>query len=148
MKLFFAALIAILFMAPAANSGTLASATKVARGFSHAMCVADTSTGNCDANGTPDVYAVVDMYATVTFTYTESGTGSCVIYGSGPENDVPGTDDLDSFETVQLNTTALTLAAPQLTLSDFDFKYVWVDCATVGTSVTVYMQGSYGVQKW
>lgn len=135
------------------ESGTVAPRTKTARGTNFLMCDAETSTGICDHNGTKDIYIVVDQYDSITFSMTQVGTGtSCDVYAVGPEvSSVPTTDDLSSIVNplVKINTTSLEAATPQITLTSFDFKYMWVNCSAVGsTSTTVYAHGTFGLQKW
>lgn len=141
-----------------AFSGTVAAATKTARGANHLMCSGlQVINDTCDDadNSTTEIYAVVDTYDSVTFTlYDVGGTSSCDVYAAGPEANVPGSADLMAItdpytaHSVKVNATALTVTAPKLTLSGFDFKYMWISCTAVGTTTRVYMNGSFGRQRW
>ena len=151
MRNIIAFLVALLvFVAPALSGATTqASKTRVTRGYSHAMCPTfGAGTGVCD-NGAAgdDLYARVDMYSTVTFNYTEDGTGACDVYAATQNIDVPGTADLSGLTANKINSTSLSDALDKITFSNFDFYYMWVQCDTVATSVTVEMQGSIGLER-
>ena len=138
-------------------AATQADKIELSRGYGHYMCQAEGSTGNCDKNLTPDLYAIVDDYETVTFFLTETGTGSsCDIYATNVEDRGTPLDDtttvqlidsLDDLAANKINSAPLTLANDKITFTDISFKYMWVKCTAVGTTTTVYMQGSIGPQR-
>lgn len=133
----------------AASAGQQATKTKTENGWSHVICSLESSTGICDNNGTPDIYAIVDMYDTVTFTLIDAGTSTsiCQIYAGTVFDAVPSTADISSLGGTKINSVNLSDSQQRIEFSNLSYKYLWVGCTTADASSTVIMQGSVGLNR-
>ena len=133
-----------------ASAGTVAARTKVESGWSHVMCSLETDVDEgCDADGAEGIFAVVDMYDTVTFTLIDAGTSSsvCEIHAGTTFDDVPGTSDLSTLGGDKINSTSLADAQERIQFNNISYKYLWVVCSVADASSTVIMQGSVGSNR-
>ncbi len=138
--------------------GTTEQATNVrnARGYTYKMCDDETTVSAvvCQNSAGNEIFAIVDRFDTLTFTFHDTGSGdnSCDIFTADQNANVTGSSNLDAeaFEFGPVNSTSLSSTQQVITLSEIDFFYVWVTCAGAGTSplMTVEMQASVGRKRW
>jgi len=147
MKNLLIAIIVACFLPVAATAGQLAARTKTETGWSHVMCEGETSTGVCDLNATNDIYAVVDMYTTVTFSLVDplDSSAVCEIYAATAyDTTVPTAADISAIGGDKINSTDLSNAQERISFSNISYKYMWVSCTTNDADSQVIMQGSVG----
>lgn len=124
------------------------------RGYTFTMCSAEDATGTAVCEGsTGEIYAIVENYDTLTFTYLDTGSGnSCDIYVADQNSDLPGSGNIDAaaFLFGPVNTVSLSDSQEVITLSNVSFYYVVVLCNGGGTSpgMTVEMNAAVGRQRW
>tara|TARA_R110002020_G_scaffold37165_7_gene112282 strand:+ start:708 stop:1181 length:474 start_codon:yes stop_codon:yes gene_type:complete len=140
MKLFniLVAALVLLFASASLAATNQATNVRTARGYTYLMCDEETNAGTavCE-NTTGEIYAIVDRFDTLTFTYLDTGSGnSCDIYGTDQSSDVAGSSDLDAenFEYGPLNSVSLSDTQESITLYDISFHYIWVTCNGGGSS--------------
>lgn len=123
------------------NAGVEVSKTRTKRGFIATMCNAEATTGVCD-DGAGDLMADVDGFSVLTFEFTQSGAGTtCDIYGQVNTTDLTGDADLSDNFTTPINGTAMSSSLEKITITDADFKYVWIECTiSGGSAATVVMR--------
>ena len=136
----------------AALAGVQAAKVKTAKGWSHTMCALEASTGQCDLNGTPGVYAIVDMYDSVTFVLNNvdatASTSVCQIHGvSAYESAIETTDDITAFGGDKINSTDLQDSQEKIQFTNINYKYMYVICSVADITSTVTMQGSIGTTR-
>jgi hypothetical protein len=132
----------------AALAGTQAPKTKTETGWSHVMCASVEGTGVCDEGTAVDVFAVVDMYDTVTFTLFDAAGSSlaeCEIFAATPERTtLPTTADISALGGTKINSTSLSDTQQKIQFSNINYKYMWVSCGVLDASTSITMQGSVG----
>jgi hypothetical protein len=149
-KLFVLIATAIFMVMPWTSHATgPAVKTRTPQGDSFVMCNAETDTALPCAGANGDIYALVDTYDTLTFFFSEtSGTpATCDAFALGDVN-VPGTTDLETLSADSLFTTPLSITRRIITLTNVDFKYVWVVCTSAAMSVTVEMRAADYVDQY
>jgi hypothetical protein len=154
MRNLFVALATIVMLAlpGAAIAGNQAAKTKTAKGYSHEMCALEASTGQCDKNLTPGIYAIVDAYDSVTFILNNvddtASTSVCEIYGvSVYDSAIESTDDITAFGGDKINSTDLQDSQEKIQFNNINYKYMYVICTTADITSTVTMQGTIGPSR-
>lgn len=134
----------------AALAGDQATRTATENGWEHTMCPGVEGTGVCDNGLTNDIYAVVDMYDSVTFVLHEAGTSLavCEIYATSSfQSTVPTAADISALGGDKINSTDLSDSQEKIQFNNIDYKYMWVSCSVLDASTTVTMQGSVGPSR-
>ena len=110
------------------------------------MCDDEDSTGDCDLGGTDGIFAVVDMYESVTFTLSDptTSTAICEIYAGTVSDDVPGTADLSTLGGSKINSVDLSDSQQRIIFSNISYKYMWIVCTAFDASSLIEMQGAVG----
>jgi hypothetical protein len=141
------AFMAILLISTPVHASTQASKDKTPLGYSFLMCDSNANTGAvCDDADGEDVYAIVDRFTSLTFIFSESGSGAtCEAYAAGQREPalVPDTADLSTISTDSLFSTSLSITQSKITLQNVNFKYVWVTCTdATAMGVIVELRGT------
>lgn len=126
-----------------------ASTTRTDRGWSHAMCLAETTNGVCDTSGGEDIYAWVANYEsfTVFITMTGGTAVACDVYAAGIEIDMVTDLGAAGFTQNKINSVSLSDTQDAITFTGGNFENVWIKCASIDTTVTVTLQGSVGLHR-
>ncbi len=97
------------------------------------MCDAETVTGVCTKGGDEIVLEVLDKWTRFTF-YANQSVGtpySCHIYSNNLGYDA------ESGDGIRVTSSPLTEDDQAITLSNADFGFIWANCDTIETSVTI-----------
>lgn len=146
----FTALLLLAFTVPGISlAGVQAPLVRTAQGHSFLMCDNETGSGvPCQTTG--DTFAYVQNYDTLTFFFSEVGSGAtCEAYAFGyyDENGDAANpiseSNLENFTTDSLFSTSLSSTQRVITLSYTDFNFVFVTCTdSTSMDVTVEMRAS------
>ena len=131
-------------------AGVQAPLVRTAQGHSFLMCDNESTSAVPCATSSGDTFAFVQNYDTLTFFFSEAGSGAtCEAYAFGyyDENgdaaDPIGETNLENFTTDSLFSTSLSATQRVITLSYTDFSFVFVTCTDASSmDVTVEVRGS------
>ena len=99
------------------------------------MCAAQTLVGDCTvlpASGDEIVLETFGRWSSLTFYANQSvGAYSCVVHSNASGHDA------ETGDFVLLSSTPLSGSNESISLNGGNFGYIWINCPTIGTSVTV-----------